>query len=162
LITKPQLIPLLVEALPSFQAHVDKHIAFYEEEITYALLADFARHLLQLHQEHRTAQFPVVAQVIERLHTEGDHYVREAATIGLLEGIQNIWANNGVDPELFTACLQPESRRWWDELNAFWRGERRYVGEGLQRDISAKEIQQIQEEIRVFNENLAKEREGKT
>ena len=48
-----------------------------------------------------------------------------------LEGIQNVWGHE-IDPELFAPFLLPESRRWWDELNAFWRGERRYVGEGLQ------------------------------
>jgi hypothetical protein len=162
MITKPQVIPLLVESSPSFQAAVDKHMAFYEEEIHYTLLADFARHVLDLHREGRTAQFSVIAQVIERLHTEGDHYVREAATIGVLEGIQNVWANDGVDPELFKTHLLPVSRRWWDELNAFWRGERRYVGEGLQREITPDEVRLIQQEIRAFNEKLKREREGVT
>lgn len=162
MITKPQVIPLLVEASPSFQAAVDKHMAFYEEEIHYAVLGDFARHLLHLHRESRTAEFPVIARVIERLHTEGDDYVREAATIGVLEGIQNVWANDRVDPELFTTHLLPESRRWWDELNAFWRGERRYVGEGLQREITADEVRVIQQEIHAFNEKLKRERESAT
>lgn len=141
---------------------MDKHMAFYEEEIQYGLLGDFARHLLHLHRESRTAEFPAIARVIERLHTEGDDYVREAATIGVLEGIQNVWANDGVDPELFTTHLLPESRRWWDELNAFWRGERRYVGEGLQREITADEIRVIQQEIRAFNEKLKRQRESAT
>lgn len=122
MITKTQVIPMLTEACPSFQS---------AEEILYVALGDFARHLLELHQRHETATFPGVACVIERLHTEGDAYTREAATIGLLEGIQTVWRSNGVDHELFTTHLLPESRRWWDELNAFWRGERRYVGEGL-------------------------------
>jgi hypothetical protein len=91
-------------------------------------------------------------RVIERLHTDGDDFVREAATIGLLEGIQNTWGHGGVDPELFAKHLLPVSRKWWDELNAFGRGERRYVGEGLQREITADEILQIREEIRAFNE----------
>jgi hypothetical protein len=72
-----------------------------------------------------------VARVIERLHVEGDPYVREAATIGLLEGIQNVWGNNGVDPELFFPFLLPESVRWWKSLNKFWNGESKHVGEGL-------------------------------
>lgn len=33
MITKSQVIPMLVEASPSFQAEVDKHLAIYEEEI---------------------------------------------------------------------------------------------------------------------------------
>jgi hypothetical protein len=125
MITKTQVIPMLAEACPSFQS---------AEELLYVALGDFARHLLELHQRCETATFPAVARVIERLHTEGDPDVKEAATIGLLEGIQNVWSNCDVDPVLFTTHLLPESRRWWDELNAFWRGERRYVGEGLQQE----------------------------
>ncbi len=125
MITKKQVIPLLAEACPSFQC---------VEDLLYVALGDFARHLLDLHQCHHTASFPAIAQVIERFYIEGDFYVRETATIGLLEGIQNVWSNNNVDPELFVTHLLPESRRWWDELNAFWCGERRYVGEGLAQE----------------------------
>jgi hypothetical protein len=124
-ITQKQIIPMLTEACPSFQN---------DEELVYVALGDFARHLLALYQDQKITSFPAVARVIERLHIEGDGEVKETATIGLLEGIQNVWGNNEVDPELFTAHLLPESRKWWDELNAFWRGERRYVGEGLQQE----------------------------
>lgn len=122
MITESQVMPLLKEASPSFRS---------EEELLYLVLGDFARHLLELHRIGRASVFPEVARVIERLHVEGEPAVKEAATIGLLEGVQNVWANQGVDPELFAAHLQAVSRAWWEELNAFWRGERRYVGEGL-------------------------------
>jgi hypothetical protein len=127
MITAAQVVPILTEACPSFQS---------TEELIYVALGDFARHLLELHQRNQTHAFPAVAQAIERLHVEGDHSVKEAATIGLLEGIQNVWSNNAVDPDLFGRNLLPESRKWWDELNAFWRGERRFVGEGLQNKAS--------------------------
>jgi hypothetical protein len=123
MIKEAQVGPMLTEACPSFQS---------SEELLYLMLGDFARHLLELHRQDRTASFPEVARVIERLQVEGTHSVREAITIGLLEGVQNVWANEGVDPEQFAAHLLPESRRWWEELNAFWRGDRRYIGEGLE------------------------------
>ena len=122
MITKAQVIPMLTEACPSFRT---------DEELLYLALGDLARHLLELHQQRRTECFPAVSRVIERLHVEGDHSVREAATIGLLGAIQNVWGNRGVDAELFGTHLLPESRKWWNELNAFWRGEIRFVGEGL-------------------------------
>jgi hypothetical protein len=124
MITAKQVIPMLSEACHSFRS---------TEDLLYIALGNFARHLLELYQHQETDSFPAVARVIEQLHTEGDGEVREAATIGLLEDIQNVWANNRVDPELFGTHLLPESRKWWDELNAFWRGERRFVGEGLQK-----------------------------
>jgi hypothetical protein len=126
MITPDQVIALLRDACPSFQN---------TEDLLYVALGDCTRHLLELYQRHETDSFSAVVQVIERLHTEGDGDVKEAATIGLLEGIQNVWANNGVDPELFGSQLLPESRKWWDQLNAFWRGGRSYVGEGLQKHL---------------------------
>jgi hypothetical protein len=122
MISSPQIIPMLVDASPSFKC---------AEDLLYVALGDFARHLLELYQRKETVSFSAVCAVIERLYVEGDHGVQEAATIGLLEGIQNVWGNNNVDPELFASYLLPESRKWWDELNAFWRGERDYVGAGL-------------------------------
>jgi hypothetical protein len=129
--TQDQIIPLLIESCPSFRALGDEHRQEHGEEILYVLLGSFARHLLQLHRQDQTEVFSAVAEAIERMHIEGDSYVREAATIGLLEGIQNVWSNEGVDPELFARDLLPESARWWQSLQAFWSGRSRFVGEGL-------------------------------
>jgi len=118
-------MPLLMEACPSFRLPAE------DRELLYVMLGDFARHLLDLHRQHQTEVFPAVARVIERLHVDGDHYVREAATIGLLEGIQNFWGNNDTDPESFAPYLLPESIRWWRSLNDFWSGKSKFVGDGL-------------------------------
>ncbi len=129
--TQDQIIPLLMESCPSFRAVVDEHQQENGEEILYVLLSGFARHLLQLHQQHQTEAFPAVAEAIERMHVEGDPFVRESATIGLLEGIQNVWNNADVDPELFARHLLPESARWWRSLQDFWSGRSKFVGDGL-------------------------------
>lgn len=131
MITKQRVIPMLLEACPSFRPVWEEHLRDNGEEILYVALGDFARHLLDLFQAGEAETFPGVAQVIERLHVEGDPYVREAATIGLIEDIQNVWGNNNVDPEVFFPFLLPESARWWKSLNKFWSGESKHVGEGL-------------------------------
>lgn len=118
-------MPLLIEACPSYRPDLP------DEDLLYTALGHFADHLLHLHKQQHTDAFPAVARVIERLHVEGDHYVREAATIGLLEGIQNGWANEGTDPELFVQHLLPVSAKWWQSLNDFWSGRSKFVGEGL-------------------------------
>jgi len=46
------------------------------------------------------------------------------------------------------------------EVKAFWRGERHYIGEGLQRQLTEEDLRKIREELRVFNEKLRREREG--
>ena len=130
-ITRDQIIPLLLAACPSFRPVWEEHCVSYEEEITYVVLGDFARHLLELLRQNQSSVFPAVAQVIERLHVEGDPYVREAATIGLLEAIQNVWGHEGTDPELFVRHLLPVSAKWWQSLKDFWSGKCKYVVEGL-------------------------------
>jgi hypothetical protein len=129
MITKEQVMPLLLNACPSFSKRWEEHRAFYEEEeLLYVDLGEFAHHLVELQQTSRTQEFPAVFEIIERMHLEGDHYVKEAATIGMLEGIQNVAGNSRVEPEEFLQYLKPESVRWWRQLNDFWEAKIPYVG----------------------------------
>ena len=120
-ITRERVIPLILEACPSFREVWQKS----SEQSLYLAVGDFARHLLQLQQQDQTEEFAAVGQLIERLHIEGDHYVREAATLALFEGIQDVWGKNHVDPELFLPYLLPESARRWRSLKDFWDGKGR-------------------------------------
>ena len=123
-----QVIPLILSACPSFQ---DIWYESDNKELLYVVMGELARHLLSLFQRGETDEFNPLFELIERFHTEGDDYVRELATIGLLEGIQNNWTNNDQDPEVFIEFLLPETKKWWDELNDFWDGKIPYVGAGL-------------------------------
>jgi hypothetical protein len=124
LITEEQVMPLLVEACPTYRPEPEN------KDLLYVTLSDFARHLLELQKQNRTEHFPAIARVIKRLHIEGDDFVRRAATIGLLEGIQNVWSHE-IDPELFRPYLLPISAKWWQSLNDFWSGKSKFVGEAL-------------------------------
>jgi len=155
-ISKEQMIPLLLQVCPSFQSKWQELKDDHEDELPYICCGKFAAHLLELYKNSQTSEFPAVADVIEQLHVEGDGYVKEAATIGILEGIQNVWGNNDADPENFVRFLKPESKKWWYELNAFWNGERRYVGEGLQKQLTPEDIKIIKKETEAFNDSLNK------
>ena len=93
-ITADEVMPLLLSACPSF---VPKWEAVAGENVDeddpskrlcYLDAGDFIRHLVELRLAGRIEEMPAVFEVIERLHVEGDHYVRELATIGYLEGLQ--------------------------------------------------------------------------
>lgn len=128
MITKAQVMPLLVEACPSFSETWKEHRDYWgEEELLYIDLGEFAQHLVNLYVSGRSEEFAPVFNVVERLHNKGDSFVREAATIGLLEGIQNIAGNSGIDPENFVRHLGPQSKEWWKRLNNFWSGKTRHV-----------------------------------
>jgi hypothetical protein len=67
-----------------------------------------------------TVSFPAIFGAIERVQLEGEHYVREAAVVGLLEDLQNLNLHTATEPEHFRPFLGPESVAAWDELYAFW------------------------------------------
>ncbi len=126
MICKDDVIPLLLDACPSYQARWEVYCAesTYEPGLVYLDLADFADHLVELLRGNNTEEFTPVFEVIERMHLDGDDYVREAATIGALEGIQNLAGNSGVDPDRFIRFLGKASKRQWKKLNDFWGGKR--------------------------------------
>ena len=129
MILKEEILPMLVKACPSFNNKWQEHKQEYNDEedfLPYIALGDFARHLIELHQQNSISEFEEVFEVIEKLHNEGDGFTRVAATAGLLESLQNIAGANADD---FVKYLKPESLKWWNELNKFWDGRVRYLGQ---------------------------------
>ena len=127
MITKAEMMPMMLGACPSFE---NKWCEFLEEwrddpdPPLYLALSELARHLIGMLARHDVASFPAVFAVVERWHVEGNAYVAEAATVGLLEDLQNSNLHESTEPEQFRPYLMPESNKWWDKLYAFWeRGE---------------------------------------
>lgn len=120
----------VLEASPSFAAVWDPNENLDDDgsRLVYLDAGDFARHVVGMHMVGDLSEFPAIFSAIERLHLDGDHYVRELATIGFLEGIQTSAGHAAIDEDVFVPYLEPESRRWWRGLQAFWRGELPSVG----------------------------------
>lgn len=85
-------MPLLLEATPSFQArwsaeieHDPIHLNEDGKRLDYVDAGEFARHLVELFDARRFSEIEAAFSVIERLHIDGDPYVRELATIGYLK-----------------------------------------------------------------------------
>ncbi len=122
------VMPLLLNAAPSFLT------SWYEIEddhldrdnpggrLHYLDAGSFARHVVEMHRSNHRVWLQNAFAVIERMHTDGDAYVAELATIGYLEGIQNAAGHAGVDPEVLVVYLGAESSRWWRGLDKFWAG----------------------------------------
>lgn len=129
-IIKENIIKDICEIYPSFKTIVDTEYS-EEKDLIYVIIGRFAKYLLDLYIENKDRDFSEIARYIEDLHLQKDRELREIGTIGFLEGIQNIWENNNIDPEIFYQYLLPESKKWWLELNRFWDGEVKYVGESF-------------------------------
>lgn len=134
MISRSEMLPLLVRSCSSFSEKWENHKVEYADEedfLPYVAFGAFSSHLVGLDREQNESQLKDVFSVIERLHVEGDSYVREAVTVGLLEGLQNQMLHAGRTGEELRAFMSPETEKWWDELNRFWNGQSRYVGENI-------------------------------
>jgi hypothetical protein len=113
------MFPPMLEACPSFRPVWDAHEAAWSDErqpMHDLALADLARHLIGQLERGETGGFGAVFAVVERWHVEGDAYVREAASIGLLESLQNTGLHGATAPDDFLGWLQPESLRCWRKI----------------------------------------------
>lgn len=124
MIQASEMLPLLVKASPGFASTWEEFQAEWGDQTSlphYLVLGDFARHMSTLLAagDHKTLR--QVFDVIERFHLEGDAYVKEAATIGLLEDLQNSNLHEqGTSPEQYIEYLRPETARWWKKVEVFW------------------------------------------
>ncbi|MGE3347495.1 MAG: hypothetical protein AB7I35_08675 [Ramlibacter sp.] len=87
----------------------------------YIALGDLARYIASLERRGTEDELQEIFEAVERWHTEGDEYVKEAATIGLLEDLQNASVVGDADPSRFTRYLGPESKHWWVKVDTFWK-----------------------------------------
>jgi hypothetical protein len=130
-IGRDDVMPMLLEAVPSFSeqwSEIEDDPMFGDDRtgtrLHYIDVAWFAPHVVRLQRSGATGELTRLFEVIEMLHTDGDEYVKELATIGYLEGIQTACSHPpDVRQEEFEPYLGSESRRWWRGLNAFWSGK---------------------------------------
>jgi hypothetical protein len=88
MITRTQVIPLLLEACPSFHDVWGDLQRPEEDKFIYVAFGAFAGHLRGLRRRGQTSEFGAVDRVIERLHEEGDAEVRQLSA-ELVETIQS-------------------------------------------------------------------------
>lgn len=133
MIARDEVMPVLLEACPSYGARWSSYRADsdFQDDLLYIHLGDFACHVVDLLGRGELTEISAISAAVERLHTDGDPYVREAATIGLLEGIQNVGGNRDVVVDAFRNALGPEAQRWWASLDAFWDGKIPSVGSDI-------------------------------
>lgn len=122
MIEKDEMLELAVKACPSFKPAWEEFQDNWKDEKDlplYLALGYLSRHISLLIETAQDSELKELFEVVERWHLEGSAYVKEAATIGLLEGLQG--ESNAASIELY---LLPESKKWWDKVNEFWESGR--------------------------------------
>src|SRR5688500_531240 len=108
------MMPLMLTACPSFDGKWRAFLDEWGEEADpplYLALSELARHLIDMLAREDLASFPAVFAVVERWLVEGVPYVIEAATVGLLEDLQNTGLHKSTEPGQFRQYLLPESTK---------------------------------------------------
>lgn len=122
-ITRENMFEPLLAADPSFRSRWTEFATTWQYErnpLLYIVLGSLAEHLLERLAAQEIEGFDAIFVVVERWFTDGDAYVREAASIGLLETLQNLSGGCGGRPLTVEPWLGHESKRWWERLNQFW------------------------------------------
>ena len=86
------IIGILVEANPDFHQTSEDFLSAWENEghlPYYLLLGDTGFDVAEFIKDGDFHALAKTFEMIENLHVNGDHYVKEAASLGLLESIQN-------------------------------------------------------------------------
>ncbi|OWA37705.1 hypothetical protein B9G55_06565 [Saccharibacillus sp. O16] len=132
MITKEQIPEMLLLALPSYKSryksYTEANYEADEERLIYVDAGDFVEYMLDCYEDNQTDEFAGLFAVIEQLHTNGADDVREFATVGILETIQNKSTDRNIDYYELESWLLPESKKWWDYLIDYWEGKTLYIG----------------------------------
>lgn len=127
MITREAMFEPLLAVCPTFQPAWDEFLAEWQEEEgglpLYLALGDLSRHVIALIEKGDTEAVRSVFHVVEAWHTDGDEYVREAATVGFLETLGSNLEDSSVSPSDVRARLGRESATWWHKLDRFWAGD---------------------------------------
>lgn len=118
-----EMMQRIIDTCPKFARTYESFVAEWQDEPEtpyYLLLADFSRYLINLLEGGKRKELSAAFRLIELLHTDGDKYVREAATIGILENLQNTNLHSTTTPNQFIEFLLPTSVKYWQKVEEFW------------------------------------------
>jgi hypothetical protein len=107
---------LLIAASPSFEKSAEwtefwNDFGADVDVLDYLLVSGFVRHLINLKLADETGEIDAIFELVEQMHIRGDSYVRELATVGILEDLQNTnLHHDGTSPADFVKYLRPVSK----------------------------------------------------
>lgn len=123
MLTREEMFQPILEVSDGFRLIWNEFLEEWKDDDElpeYLALADLARYISSLISESNEEEIKKIFAVIERWHLEGDSYVKEAATVGIMEDLQNTNIVGEGVPEKIELYLLPESKKWWLKIDEFW------------------------------------------
>lgn len=119
-----RIVPRLLDAAPSLRARWQTYLAYWDGRSggDYIDMAEVAHHLVEQLHADATDEFPAVFGAVEALLADDDDVIEEIITVGLLEDLQNIAANESgwLFARRFRTWLGPLATARWDLLHRDW------------------------------------------
>jgi hypothetical protein len=128
-------IQRLVGICPEFQPSWREYLASWERKPAgeYNQIGSLARWVVDRMAAQQVECFPALFGEVETMLDGASEDLRAVLVIGLLEDIQYVSTDRGVDPDIALSFLGPESRKSWFELIRQLHGPERggWVGQKL-------------------------------
>lgn len=120
------MFDVLLEVDPTFQPAWDAFVEKWRDQIElplYLALGALAQHVIGKLEGGQVRELQHIFIIVERWFADGDELVREAATIGLLEDLQNPKLHKTTSPDQLKQWLGPLGATQWTEVERFWSGQ---------------------------------------
>ena len=91
-----------------------------ELELAYILAGEFVDYMQDLVGVNEI-ELDKALKYIEKLHKDKHQCIKELATIGFVENIQNTWSED--NKKIIYPKLGTKTKKSWDDLNKFWEGK---------------------------------------
>jgi len=100
--------------------------------LPYCVAGDFAHYLLNAYKNNEIDTLISAGKFIENLYSYENDEIKNLATVGYLESIQNVWSHY-IDPEDMVKYLGETSKKWWERLNRLWNGDATALSEEVHK-----------------------------
>ncbi|MCX7418856.1 MAG: hypothetical protein NT013_04875 [Planctomycetia bacterium] len=122
MITQNAMLDVLVKASPEIAQDYSEFVADFSDERElpcYLYLGDYSQCLVELLESDADQLLSSAFEAIETLYQNGDDYVENATTVGILENLQNRNLHRSTSPDQFVKYLRPLSLKNWQEVNVY-------------------------------------------
>jgi hypothetical protein len=127
MISRDSMMQPILSVSPSFEPVWREFLAEWQGDPdglpVYLALSDLARHMAALFDRGAESELREIFEIVEAWHLNGAPYVKEAATVGLLEDLQNTNISRRTDTDA-SPCLS------WPGVFALVAEGRELLGKG--------------------------------
>jgi len=118
---------LLASTWPELQqkwnTYINRTYATEKDRLVYIDICEITSFIIDKLLKDDTTDFSTFFTRVEKALNQGDESTQNLMVVGLIEGLQNMCADNYNYYTGFDQWLQPKTKKCWDEVIHFWESE---------------------------------------